>query len=406
MVMKGAGPTLRIENKPYPNKPRIQINGRSVTPHGIVFLNDEKESLSFRAIAASGAEFKMDTRSVNLEFVDVVNLNENLMSITIKGPFPLAPSNYKIIKDNLWSVALKKSRALIYISGAGKVPLRQEFIVQGPLPSEENRLYLEKSSPTHAYASSLELRGWSPAKGSPQAADTSSDVIITGDRFTWSLSNLTVGQDKMANVQVVDGRDVFTAGYSFSRVHANRVEFLGGIDSFKNNLFFGTEAQMWLESIPYLTYSSQQHVGLGLIYKQDLTGDSKTILTELDAYWRVKKGLQFLDKSWVAGFAVQNWSFDGKSLQTLGLMGGWMGKPFDKLKFLKNYFDWQEISAKYSLPGKVDAIELNSRIEAKWKLYHSLKDNRKIRYSASLYTEDSTQKRSGLSVEAAWVMIF
>ena len=190
LVAKGGGSKIRIESKVYPNKARIQINGRSVTPHGIVFLNDEKESLSFRAVAASGAEFKMDTRSINLDFLDVVDVNDSLMNITIKGPYPLAPSQYKIIKENVWTVTLKKDRALIYIAGEGKVPLRQEFVVQGVLPKESNRLYLEKSSPTHAYGSSLELRGWSPAEGVPQSSDPSSEVAVSGDRFTWSLKNL------------------------------------------------------------------------------------------------------------------------------------------------------------------------------------------------------------------------
>jgi hypothetical protein len=403
LVAKGAGSKIRVESKSeLANKSSISINGKPVTPHGIVFLNDEKESLSFRAKAASGAEFKMDTRSINLDFLDVISLSDTLMSITIKGPFPLAPAQYRIIKDNIWSVTLKKDRAQVYIAGAGKVPLRQEFVVQGNLPTEANRLYLEKSSPTRAYASSLELRGWTPEKGTPQAADDSSEVAVTENRFSWSLKNLTAAQDKVSNIQVVDGKDVFTASYYFSRAYANRFAFLGGIKSGNNTLYFGAEGQAWLESLPYLSRVSQQKVGIGVLYNQDFTGKIKTILTEVDGYWRLKRGLQFYDASFLIGLGIQNFTFDSQSLQTMAPFLGWMGPSFKKLK----YFDWQEFYLKQSLTAKTSNIELKSRTEFKWKLFKSLNEQRKLRYTAGFYSEDAAKKSSGLVLEAAWVMTF
>ncbi len=402
MIAKGSGKKLVIQNNTLPNKPRIQINGRSVTPHGIVFLNDANESLSFRAIAASGAEFKMDTRSINLDFMDVISVNENLMSITIKGPYPLAPSQYRIIRDGVWSVSLKKDRALVYIAGEGKVPLRQEFVVQGALPTEDHRLYLEKSSPTLAYASSLELRGWSPEKGIPQASDPASDVSVTGNRFAWSLKNLSVGDEKVSSIQVVDGKDIFTAGYSFSRAYSNRIELLGGMNTFESTLYLGAEGQMWFESLPFLTYITQQRVGLGVIFNQDLTGDFKTMLIEFDLYWRLKKGLQLIDPSFVVGAGLQNMSFESASVQTLAPFVGWIGNGFKKFK----YFTWQEVFLKTSMPAKAGSLEVKSRTELKWKLYHPLKDQSKLRYSVGLYSEESTEKRSGGLLEAAWVWVF
>ncbi len=401
-VAKGSGGKTRVESKPTHNKSRVQINSRSVTDHGIVFLNDEKESLSFRATAGSGAEFKMDTRSINLEFLDVVDISPTLMAITIKGPFPLAPSQYKIIRNDIWTVNLKKDRALVYIAGEGKVPLRQEFVVQGALPTENHRLYIENDSPTHAYASGLELRGWAPQKGQPQAADSYSDVSAGGNRFSWSLKNLTVGQDKMSTIQIADGKDIFTAGYTFSRAYANRVEFLGGINSYKNNIFVGGEGQMWLESLPMLTRISQQKVGLGLIYNLDLIGKDKTTLMEFDFYWRLKRGLQFIDATTFFGLGIQNFSFETQSIQTFAPMIGWVGPAFKKMK----RFNWQEFYLKQTMPGKSGSFELKNRTELKWKVYQPLREQRKIRYSAGFYSEDAAEARSGILLEAAWVMIF
>lgn len=407
LVAKGAGSNMRVDMRPYPNKPRIQINGRSVTRHGIVFLNDEKESLSFRAFAASGAEFKMDTRSIQLDFVDVVNLNDNLMAITIKGPLPLAPSQYKIHKNDTWTVTLKKDRALIYVVGAGRVPLRQEFVVQGDLPSEHHRLFLEKSSPTRAYASSLELFGWASERGVPQANDSASDVAVTNSRFSWSLKNLAVGQNKESLIKVVDGSSVFTASYPFSRALDKRIELFGGINTAESGPFIGAEAQMWLESLPFLTRITQQQVGLGLTYTQELSGDVKTIIAELDLYWRLKRGLQLLDPSFYLGAGIQNITFDSKSIQTLAPFIGWMGPSFKKFGFLSHYFAWQEFNLKQSLPGNSGTVELKSRTEMKWKLYRPLKDpNQMISYSLGIFSEDTVKKRSGALLGAAWAMSF
>lgn len=402
LIAKGSGKKLVVQNNKLPNKPRIQINGRSVTPHGIVFLNDANESLSFRAIAASGAEFKMDTRSINLDFMDVISLNENLMSITIKGPYPLAPSQYKILRDGVWSVSLKKDRALVYIAGEGKVPLRQEFVVQGALPTEEHRLYLEKSSPTVAYASSLELRGWSPEKGIPQASDPASDVAVTGNRFAWSLKNLNIGKDKVSSIQVVDGKDIFTAGYSFSRAYSNRIELLGGLNTFESTLYVGAEGQMWFESLPILSHLTQQRVGLGIIFNRDVTGDFKAMLIEFDFYWRLKQGLQLIDPSFVVGAGLQIMSFESESVQTFAPFVGWAGNGFKKMK----YFTWQEVFLKQSMPAKAGNLDVKSRTELKWKLYHPLQDQSKLRYSIGAYSEETTKKRSGGLLEAAWVWVF
>jgi hypothetical protein len=402
LLLKGSGQNIRAVYKPHNRPASIQINGRPVTPHGIVFLNDEKESLSFRAVAVSGAEFKMDTRSINLEFLDVTSVSDNLMAVTIKGPYPLAPSEYRILKDGLWTVILKKDRALVYIAGAGQVPLRQEFVVQGPLPIEANRLYLEKSSPTKAYASSLELHGWNPQKGTPQAADSGSDVASVGDRFTWSLKNLTYGQDKSSHIQVADSGNVFAASYSFSRALANRLELFGGINSYKTTLYVGGEAQMWLESLPIINRISQQRTGLGLIYNQDLSGNTKAVLMELDFYWRLTRGLQLMDPSFYFGLGLQNWSLNSHGIQTFAPFIGWMGNAPAKLK----YFDWQELTLKQSLSAKSSEVDFKSRTDLRWKLYQPLSDQTKLRYSLGIYSESTIKNRSGALVEGAWVMSF
>ena len=142
IILKGSGNDLTALFRTKNQKAFVQINGRNVTHHGIVFLNDERESLSFRAVSSSGAEFKMDTRRIQVEYPDVLDLDEKGFILTAKGPYPLAPTNYKKLPDGRWSVPLLKQRAQIYIEGEGKVPLRQEFIVQGPLPTAQHRVHL------------------------------------------------------------------------------------------------------------------------------------------------------------------------------------------------------------------------------------------------------------------------
>ncbi len=139
-----------------------------------------------------------------------------------------------------------------------------------------------------------------------------------------------------------------------------------------------------------------------LLYNNDITGDPKTILVELSAHWRIKKGLQLLEPSAIVGLGFQNWTFESQSIQTLAPFVGWVGPSFKKLK----YFKWQEFQLKYSLGGESGNFELKSRTEFRWKLYQPLKQYQKLKFGLGFYSMDAGQTSSGGLLEAGWMLSF
>lgn len=397
LILKGSGNDLHAVARTAPGVAVIKINGRTVTPHGIVFLNDKKESLNFHALASSGAEFRMDTRLIDLEFTDVVDADEKNFILTVKGTPPLPPTQYKKIDNERWSVALPKVHPLFYVPGEGKVPLRQEFIVQGPLPTRAHRLQLNQNAPKRTYSSSLEMEGQLAEKGTPQSAD-GSHVDISGRKFAWHLNNIPMGRDKRNYLQTVDDGQIFTAAYIVSRLDSMRLEALAGLNTDDMRFYAGVEGQKWFEDLLF-----QQRLGAGFIYNTDVTGDAKLSLLEFDLLFRLTPGLQFSEPTWIAGLAMQNWSFDSESLSTFSPIIGWQGPA----TFAKDFFYWQEAEFRYSMPTKKSGFEIKSLMQARWKLYQLLRTKQKFRYSAGVYSQDvGNSQTAGALLEVAWIFTF
>ena len=407
IYLKGTDRNLTTSLRSTPQKAFVQINGRNVTHHGIVFLNDEKESLSFRAVSSSGAEFKMDTRRIKLEFPDVQDLDEKGFVLTIKGPLPLAPTNFKKLGDGRWSVPLLKERAQIYIEGEGKVPLRQEFIVLGRLPTNQHRVHLYSSLSQKTYLSQMMIIGEPGKLGNLKTLDASSEISRSGSQFQWYVRNIPPGMGKTSYLGVEDKEQVFQAAYTTSRQDSARIELGAYANSDDMILGLSVEAQLWFETALLKSVMTYQRFGLSLQYAQDLSSDVKTTMTELDLLFRNERGLQFWDTSIIFGFGFQNWSFDSESLSTFAPVVSWVSPAFPWTR----YFDWQEMDLRFSLPTKKSNLELTQAVLLKWKLYKSYEEGKKIKVGLglrSLETDVNNEKSQsvGLLLEAGWVRTF
>lgn len=407
LMLRGLGEKMSIVPRGQIQNAQVQINGRNVTQHGIVFLNDDRETLSFRAISKSGAEFKMDTRRTKLEFVDVQGLNDKTFAITIEGAPPLAPSNFKKIGENRWSVPLPKDRPQIYVTGSGGVPLRQEFIVLGPLPSAAHRVYIRTLADQKTYSSNLLLIGEITKRGRLQPLDKGSEVSIAGAQFQWVMRNVPSGIGRTSYLGVIDGDQTFSASYKTSRQAAGRVDFGLVLNSEKTRLAARAEAQLWFENPLKTSKWSFQRLGAGLFHRQEISGDPTLINSGVQFYLRHKPGIQFWDKSLYLGLGLENWTFQSKSIQTFATTLGWMGPS---PKWL-SYFDWHEIDFKYSMTGKTSDAELKQALIARWKLYRPIEESQKLGASIglqSLEIMDDTEERkeTGLLLEAFYMWSF
>jgi hypothetical protein len=403
IMIKGVGTKMSVSPRSLNQKPLVQINGRTVTHHGIVFLNDEKESLSFRAISRSGAEFKMDTRRIFLKFIDVQDIDEKSFLLTVEGPFPLAPANVKKISEKMWSVPLYKERAMIYVAGEGQVPLRQEFIVQGPLPTQKHRVHLRSTTGQRTYASNLSVLVEKGAAGNLVPIDTSSQVIQSGLNYLWSAKNV----EKVSYLGVQDEGTIFQAAYSTSRQDASRAELSFNLQSDEFQFSALAEAQLWFERTFIDHPLTYQRVGLDFYFEQDLNSKNPISSLQLYSLYRKDSGLQFIDPGLYFGIGLQNWTFESKSNLTFAPRFGWVGANFKKVP----YFNWQEFDVRYSLPGKSSTFDLKSAWLARWKHYRDLKDSQKLKVTLglkSLELEVANEKVQSTSVlvEAGWVKTF
>lgn len=403
IFLKGSGNNLVANFRTTIKKAFVQINGRNVTHHGIVFLNDEKESLSFRAVSQSGAEYRMDTRRIKLEFLDVLDLDDKSFLLTVQGPFPIAPTNFKKISGNQWSIPLLKERAQIYIEGEGKVPLRQEFIVQGPLPSVQHRVHLFSSISQKTYLNQMTIVGEPGKLGRLRTLDTSSEISSSGSQFQWFVRGIPSGIGKTAYLGVEDKGQTFQAAYTTSRQDSARLEL--GVFANSDEFRFGlsAEAQFWFENAILKSNYTYQKLGLGLQYSQDLSDDTPITQASIDFYFRKQRGLQFWDSSLIFGLSLQNWTFDSESLSTVAPLIAIVGPAYPWTK----YFDWQEMQFRYSLPTKKAAFELKQAMQLNWKLYRSYEEGRKIKLGLGLQSIEATQiKSTAATVEAGWVRTF
>lgn len=346
----------------------------------------------------------MDTRRIFLDFLDVIDVDEENFLLTVKGP-PLSPIVYKPLEEGKWSIALKKERPRFYVAGEGKVPLRQEFVVQGPLPTAKHRLHIARESPKRTYASSVEIRGQLGELGQLQSLD-GSETAVAGRNFSWFLRNIPQGQEKQVFLQIRDEDRVYTATHLISRQDSSRLELLLGLNSDNTRIFAGAEGQIWFESLPFWKNLTTQRLGLGFIYNQDLTGDDRLLLTELDFFYRLNLGLQFWDPSWIAGVAVQNWSYDSQTVQTFAPIIGWQGRaPHWTRKFF-----WQELDLKVSVPKTSSSVKLNQRTQARWKLFQKLESEAILRHSIGVFSEEievsEKSSSTGLLLESSWVLTF
>ncbi len=403
IMIKGVGTKMSVSPRSQDQKPLVQINGRTVTHHGIVFLNDEKESLSFRAISRSGAEFKMDTRRIFLNFIDVQDIDEKSFLLTVEGPFPLAPSNVKKISEKMWSVPLCKERAMIYVAGEGQVPLRQEFIVQGPLPTSQHRVHLKSSAGQRTYASHLSVLVEKGSAGDLVAIDASSRIIQSGTNYLWSAKNV----EKISYLGVQDEGTTFQAAYATSRQDSAKVELSLNLQSDEFQFSALAEAQLWFERTFIDHPLTYQKVGLDFYFEQDLSSKNSISSMQLFSLYRKNSGLQYIDPSWYFGIGFQNWTFESKSNLTFAPRLGWTGVSFKRIP----YFNWQEFDVRYSLPGKSSTFDLKSAWLARWKLYHDLKDNQKLKLalglkSIELEVGSESVRSTSVLIEAGWVKTF
>lgn len=356
---------------------QIEINGQIVGNQGIIYLNDPSENVAFRMQTQTGAFLEIETRMKDVAFKDVVvaDDNENII-LTASGAEPADKNITRKLTATEWQITLPKSRPVLYLKGAGDIPMRQEFFVRGPLPREKNRPYLSTKAPTRTYSSKVTMNGISPEGVQVKIPedDTNSEIeFLKKNQFQWTYRNIPTGQETRRYLKVTANDQDFLAGYDIYRGHPFSLG-LGASYQTPSGIIYGSlSVQWWIENFLYANSSwSQFHWGLSfereqhLLEKEDIP---KVNFTTLELFWRAQGGFNLVDETWGLSLPMQMIQEESLSATSFGLGAFWLKKPSN---WMADFMHWSELKLQYFGNSAGSDFKLKSALRLKATAYWQL----------------------------------
>lgn len=337
----------------------VELNGKQVTPQGLVYLNDANEDLFMKAQTESGAFIEIITRKMDVDFRDVVvNPEGNKIIVTARGAEPARKTGVKKLDDDEYEVTLSRSRPYYFLLGDGGIPMRQEFYVKGDLPTAAMRPFLAAQSPDKTFSSSLEVRGVAPEKVQLKAAGEGSELQGgTKNRFNWRLLGLQSGLNRRYLAVQEDGKS-FVVGYDVERGLANVLQLSARFSAPAGSAHGGLSYERWLESL----FGSRFRWGLGLEYDKGLT-KAEEKYAQIDAMtlalrMRSTPGFPFRDATWKFGLLASSLKIAEGSGVAPGLeilREGPLGGPDS---WLKDRLHWGDVRLRFWSGTKAKDVKL------------------------------------------------
>ncbi|MEN0058316.1 MAG: hypothetical protein AAGB31_05740 [Bdellovibrio sp.] len=363
---------------------QVEINGKVVGNQGLIYLNDRTENVAFKAQMQTGAFLEIETRKKDVDFKDAVFSadGENII-LTASGAEPVDESKVQKISEEEWQISLPKSRPLIYLKGEGDIPMRQEFYIRKPLPSEKDRPFVSARSSTRTYASRLKFLGVTPEGVRVSLPEDEKEAELENSKknqFSWTVHNIRAGQASRRYLKVQTGNGEYTAGYDLFRGRPFLLAAQAVYHSPSALAYGSLELQWWMEHFLGLNSDwTRFHWGLSVEHSQHLT--EKSDITEFDTttlqlLWRAREGFHLVDATWGLTLPVQMIRSESASAMAYGLGAFWMQKPSS---WLKSMMTWYELKAQF-FAGSSGDFKLASAYQAQALAYWNFTDSWALRY--------------------------
>jgi hypothetical protein len=198
LYLSYAEETLKIKPRDTERQDKpayVEINNKRVTEHGLIFLYNKTENISFKAQASSGTYLEISTLKEDLEFIDIVQGKSfDKAIIQAQGPEPLG--QHQIIENSSsattgWRAVVDVERPFLYIRALGDIPLRQDMLIKEKLPQEKYRPLLKKTILRTYNAESVFYGQLKPNTSLNNIEDNSiSETTASSDEFKWTVSQL------------------------------------------------------------------------------------------------------------------------------------------------------------------------------------------------------------------------
>lgn len=287
----------------------VEINGKPADPQGLIYLNDAKESLEFRALAESGTSLVIETKLQPVDLEDLVlSEDEQGYELIASGAQAVDASQVKILtntaddKNIRWKIQLPKERPIIYLKGGGDIPFKQEFLVRHTLPKPNWRATTDSFS-KKTYGSSYTLNVKLP-KGAKLSAkqEKSSARAINKSEVSWTLEELKHSQLNRRYLRFENNENKYAVRYQLERglpfqaLLGLRYETPSGMP------YAQVRFDWWIES--FLGYLGDFRWGLGFDYVKYLS--KNTEYPDVDSMgfelmYRFNQGFLFEEETWGLG---------------------------------------------------------------------------------------------------------
>lgn len=381
------GKTIVKSRNSSQQKASVEINTQAVGNQGIVFLNDAKEKLVFKAFSKNGASLEIQTHRKDVDFKDVVlSPDGQRLILTASGAAPVEGFKVKELGEEEWQAEVPLRRPIVYLKGEGDIPMRQEFLIKGPLPTEKDRAYLSANASSRTYSSALEFRGYLPPNVNATPADADSRLQMSSeDEFQWVTTHLASDQKtrrylllKGPEHQFVAGHDVFR-GLPFEL--GGTADYSAPSGLIAANLHFS----WWAENFLFVPSSlTTLHWGARVEREQHLTskdGEPKVDLTTLELLYRFTPGFYLVDETWGLNLDYQMLKTDGASPNLMGL-GLFIQKKAPQA--WRPYLSWYEGKLRYFFSSSGTDFKVKQAYNLEATAYRPLSDRVFFNYGAGL----------------------
>jgi hypothetical protein len=307
LFLKRTADGIRVQSRDsFRSESYVEINGRPVDPQGAIFLNQRTDTVSLRTLLVSGATLEISTRRKDVFFKDVF-LSQNGKNLVIRavGTEPVSGQEVKLLGAQDWEAELPSDRPIVYLKGEGGIPLRQEFLIEGPVRKDSLQIKIASGAQEKTYDPEITMyleKSFSKFKMSSSQQDS----VIVGEK-KWTLRHLesAANNRRYLNVDSPDGK--FIAAYDVYR---------GTPFELTTKLMLPvvseSEIQWWLPDFRW---------GLGaradkLVMKK--TDESDWTNFEFWGHYRFSPGLHMKDPALGIGLTYNSISF-GSQLSALGV---------------------------------------------------------------------------------------
>ncbi len=196
----------------------VEINGEPVDQQGVIVLNDKKDFVSMRSLMLSGATLEIETKLQAIEFLDVsLDPKSESLFVTAIGHKPIESTQVETLGSNKWKAKMDAERPFLFVLGQGDIPLRQEFLVQGPIKNTELKIDMNVDQNHSVFKDSATVELTSNQPVTIESVDKTSVVEkISDTKFVWKISSLEKGKINRKWLKVISGSDSFLGKFDLN----------------------------------------------------------------------------------------------------------------------------------------------------------------------------------------------